>query len=316
MNDIIKFKDYIEILSIMPEKLTINSKGRKIILKGDNYQIYIYPILDLLLKKRTLIFLYENLKKRQTSCKITQTIFQRVINKLIDAGILCKYNDSINGSNLFKYNISNISNIIIISFLDYKSSIYIVNKLSRYSCKTIKLINIGAEIALDEFKKNAVNNIDVVNLKDFNYLDIYNMLCNGYLGIVLQSTRNNKLDLILNFLFCKNNISWINCIVNDYSIEMGPFVIPQKTSCLQCFAKNSFELDNKLFIRQYDIYDFTNLLLFTSLLIKEVIAYSNIKPEGALPITINNILKYDSLKNIFELQTILRDPYCIICSQK
>ncbi|MHA1756471.1 MAG: TOMM precursor leader peptide-binding protein [Promethearchaeota archaeon] len=192
--------------------------------------------------------------------------------------------------------ISNIqkNRILIIGDGDIKT--YLIDFLSYFDIKNLKIIK----------------NIDYIN-------NFFNMIKKINLIVLCQDNYLPKECDIINKQCIENEIPWISCRITDYGDgEIGPFVIPKKTSCFKCYEyrlKSNLEYREeyndliKIKEKEIENLDIMKKIIaaYTVLeILKFLIKYKN-------PITINNVLSIDfeNYNNI--IHPVLKIPNCPVC---
>ncbi|MDD6771827.1 hypothetical protein [Inconstantimicrobium porci] len=311
-NRIIKIKDYLDIIELTSSRVVLSNATKTFTVKGYNYTKYIYPIIDLLCKPVSISFLIKNIQERQILNDINIDDFVNMLLTLIDKGILEDYKNIDYGEKIVT---SKNKKIIVLSYLDKLSCKYILENLITYREMNISLIDFGSNVKVTDFNDNIRSKISIVNMLSLNYDNLEQYVNGDYFIIVMQSARNKKLNLTLNAFFYKHNKCWINCVINDLIIELGPLIIPGKTACLQCSVPNLYDYMNKTLVRQYKITNIVNLIIFVGLILEEIDNYFSMKSSSSLPNTINNIIKFSSINDEFVIKRILKNPQCKICSK-
>ncbi|MBU3228914.1 hypothetical protein [Clostridium algidicarnis] len=340
INDIIKFSDYKDIHLLRNDCFVYKAEGKTLNLKGINVERYIYPIFYKMFQPNFVYCLFNNIndncKNEKERLKIYQEDFLNVLLKLYKYGIievLPKVNlleedeiitnsfKSLNVKDTIINDIVKCKNVTIISFLNLKEIEPLVDELRKIPFNRIKLINFHPDIV--EVKKERLfdsddENYNVIYEKHSNILNIKKSLLGSDFLITVHSAKNVKINTFVNKCIIELEIPWLNCLINDISIEIGPLVVYKKTSCYDCYQyiNKDYGDDNvTMSLKTYKNYRRANLYIAFGYILDETLKFLCYKDIEHTPITVDSIIRIQGLDLNYSIKHILKIANCKTCGQ-
>lgn len=340
---IIKFSEYKDIQLVSRDCFVYKHNKKSLNIKGINVETYIYPIFKRLFQPATVNLLFKKIEDyySNTDTLISYQDFYNILLKLFNIEIieilsgdfLC--NDNMTGiDSLKQFNISCIDmcnllknkSITIINFLEYTNIKHLINQLSMFPFKKVNLVNLYSEILNINTLEQSINlkEINIVNEKYCNVNKIKKYLSSTNLVVTLQSAENIELNTFINCAISTSKTPWLNCVVNDLIIEIGPFVVPGKTACYECYKyMNSFKYENiipiddkndSIYFKTNKIFRVSNIYILFGYLLDEILKFMCFEYIECLPKTINNTITIYGLKLQQDVNPILKIPGCKVCN--
>ena len=345
ISDIVKFSDYKDIYLESKDCFVYRTDKKKYNIKGANVEKYISPIFYKLFQPNFVFDLFQNIKDKfnggKEDMEISKEDFLNVLLRLYKLNLVEVFdNDSLSikkqkitdNFKMFNVRQRDTNNVVesktitIINFLKLEDIRLLIDELKEIPFKKINLINFHTDIL--DITEEKIPNLDIQNIeityqKHSNVLSFIKHLLPSDFLVTLHSAKNIEINSIMNRYSVRFNIPWLNLVVNDMNIEVGPLVAPKKTACYDCyqyFTQNqevniygNYEDNIELPLRTYQIYRRSNLYIAFGYVLDEILKYFCYKDIQRTPITVNNIITINGLNLSYTVKPILRLPNCTTC---
>lgn len=341
INDIVKFTDYKDIYFESKDCFVYKTERKNYNIKDPNVEKYISPIFYELFQPNFAFVLLEDIKdkfKNEGDVEIVGDDFLGILFKLYELGLI----EILEGDNLStksktmagNFEIFNLSQkemndivktktITIVNFLNLEDIKPLIVELKEIPFKNINLINFHPDI--ENVVEENLFSLDNQRLKITyqrysNILNFMDKLSPSNLLITLHSVKNTEINSLINKYSIRFNMPWLNCVVNDMDIEIGPLVVYKKTACYDCYRyldqnqQKGINGNNIKFpIRTYQIYRKSNLYIAFGYILDEIFKFFCYENIHSTPITVNNIITINGLKLSYTVKPILKVPTCKTC---
>ncbi|WP_077369137.1 hypothetical protein [Anaerosalibacter sp. Marseille-P3206] len=344
INDIVKFSDYKDIYLESKDCFVYQTQSKKYNIKGTNVEKYISPIFYKMFQPNFVSDLLEYVKdkfKNEEDVEIVGDDFLGILFKLYKFGLIellekgkssTKNKTIADNFKVFNVNqkvmndILKFKTITIVNFLNLEDIKPLIAELKEIPFKNINLINFHVDIeniAEENLCTSSNQRLKITYQKYSNILNFIDNLLPSNLLITLQSAKNIEFNSFINKYSIRFNIPWLNCVINDTNIEIGPLVVCDKTACYDCYKYLNQEQEEVNFkycgnnikstIKTYQVYRKSNLYIAFGYILDEILklfCYENIH---STPITVNNIITMNGLNLSYAIKPILKNPNCKTC---
>ncbi len=305
------------IVPVDDNKLIISNSDKNFTIEGNDVKNFVIPIL-LAVSNYGAISTNDICKEISMSADKEDVL--SIIRKLIDMRILLeeksvsfsKVISILKESNLSDEICNNINSILYTKKVCVICSSYIKD----YILNLAKEYNINCDFIDEKDLQDCLANEDSVKYDLIYYHS-------NFENVVLIEMIN---DFCLN-----NNIPYIFSKNIGFTVEIGPFVIPFKTSCVVCEEKRklsamNFPIENEtikeyvkinnisIFKEEKDFNYFDNLAAIHSVM--EIFKFFTKDILWKYPETIENKIRMDFLNADYQYFRILKNPICPKCSSK
>lgn len=344
INDIIKFSDYKDIYLESKDCFVYKTQSKKYNIKGPNVEKYISPIFYKMFQPNFVSDLLEDVRakfKNEEDVEIIENDFLGIIFKLYKFGLieilekdkLSTKNKSI-ADNFKVFNVNQkvmndilrFKTITIVNFLKLEDIKPLIVELKEIPFKKINLVNFHVGIENIEEENLCTLGNERLRITYQKYSDVLNFIDNllpSNLLITLQSAKNTEFNSFINKHSIRFNIPWLNCVINDTNIEIGPLVVCDKTACYDCYKYLNQEQEEvnfnyygnniKIPIKVYQIYRKSNLYIAFGYILDEILKFFCYENIYSTPITVNNIITLNGLNLSYAIKHILKNPNCKTC---
>lgn len=331
IEDVIKLKDGIKIKHRKEGDISFIVNNKQYNIRGEKVRPYILPIIDYLNQPNYLDELYkmvEDSKGNINDVEISEEIFLKTIKKLTDYGftviidenyLFNKYNEIVDG---FKRNQTvnervqkrlRNKNILILDFLDIGHIDLLLNPLSKFLFQKIKVVDFSGDTKenYDMKIKQDIDGLETEHkyvLMSIQEENIYR----GYDFVVSLLPRDNeKIRTNINKIIIKLNIPWLNCILNDTYVEVGPLIQYRISPCYYCYKSVN---QNKNEHRNIgEIGKEVNKYIAFDLIIEDILKYFLHDILNKAPLTLGKIVSFERNELNYNQEGILFIPNCSVC---
>lgn len=310
-NSFVKRNSSIVVVPISETRLIISRNGKNLSLEGDDIQKIVIPILLLLGdgKERTIKEIIEGMNEVST---VQDEKVYEILQQLINLEILHKNSNAdlpprIKLLKMFKCDEGNVEKIN--ADLDRKKVLIVCN--NRVSPK---ISNFFTDFGLNYKIVDENSMLDDLKNISFDFLYYH------------SSSENVVVTDAINSLCLKYKIPYLLSRSSGFTVEIGPLVIPFKTSCIACresrklsamnfpieqeFVNNYMRMNN-IILDDVDNF-FTDIAINYSVM--EIFKYLTKDYLWKYPETIENIIRMDFLDADYEYCKVLKNPFCKSCS--